>query len=495
MREQAKAILENGIFCVNVLRDDQSWISDTFAGRFRDQVPDKFDCAEWETMVTGAPRVRDPLVAFDCRVVSSDLVGTHHVFFGEVQDIFIASTGSPLIYARRAYGAAARIEAPATIGAGQAAVENRVVLACFYTISAFVLPPLLGRLATEMPEMQVQLIEGDQSRIHAALSSGEAQIGLMYDESVAEDLAREILLERDPYVLVATDHPLADRSAIEPGDLEGRPMVLLSTPPSPDYFLGLLREKGIEPRVVLQSSAVETVRGLVANGLGYTLLASRPASDLSYDGKPTVAIPLAWDAPTSRVVLVRRARRPADRRRRALRLGLPRLSSAPICSEPRTMTEHRRIRPFNTRDTYPEQRLDNDLSQAVAARGTMVFLRGQCPQELDGGANVGVGDPEAHRPTRSCRTSASCWRNAARGWSIVTKLVVYLTDVRHRETVYRVMGDYIRGVHPVCTGLVVVALARPEWLVEIDATAVIPDGEGSIVMRGTSGRSLGAGVP
>ena len=83
-------------------------------------------------------------------------------------------------------------------------------------------------------------------------------------------------------------------------------MVLLSTPPSPDYFLGLLREQGIEPRVVLQSSAVETVRGLVANGLGFTLLASRPASDLSYDGKPTVAIPLGWDAPTSRVMLVRR---------------------------------------------------------------------------------------------------------------------------------------------------------------------------------------------
>lgn len=57
----------------------------------------------------------------------------------------------------------------------------------------------------------------------------------------------------------------------------------------------------------------------------------------------------------------------------------------------------------------------------------------------------------------------------------VTKLVVYLTDVRHREAVYQTMGGYIRGVHPVCTGLVVVALARPEWLVEIDATAVIPD--------------------
>ena len=32
---------------------------------------------------------------------------------------------------------------------------------------------------------------------------------------------------------------------------------------------------------------------------------------------------------------------------------------------------HTRIRPFNTRDTYPEQKLDNDLCQAVVARGTL----------------------------------------------------------------------------------------------------------------------------
>jgi enamine deaminase RidA (YjgF/YER057c/UK114 family) len=55
------------------------------------------------------------------------------------------------------------------------------------------------------------------------------------------------------------------------------------------------------------------------------------------------------------------------------------------------------------------------------------------------------------------------------------KITVYLTDVRHREAVYRTLGEYIRGVHPVSTGVVVTALARPEWLVEIDGTAVIPD--------------------
>jgi len=135
---------------------------------------------------------------------------------------------------------------------------------------------------------------------------------------------------------------------------------------------------------------------------------------------------------------------------------------------------HRRIRPFNTRDTYPEQKLDNDLAQAVVARGATVFLRGQCPQELEGGANVGVGDPVAqtHKVMQNIRQLVE---EAGAKMEHVTKLVVYLTDVCHREAVYRTMGEYIRGVHPVCTGLVVVALARPEWLVEIDATAVIPE--------------------
>ena len=57
----------------------------------------------------------------------------------------------------------------------------------------------------------------------------------------------------------------------------------------------------------------------------------------------------------------------------------------------------------------------------------------------------------------------------------IVKIVVYLTDVRYREPVYRVMGRWLKGVFPVSTGLVVTALARPEWVVEIDATAVIPE--------------------
>ena len=135
---------------------------------------------------------------------------------------------------------------------------------------------------------------------------------------------------------------------------------------------------------------------------------------------------------------------------------------------------HQRIRKFNTKETYPEQNLDNDLCQAVVAQGRMVFLRGQCPQDLDTAENITSSDPaeQAHKVMQNIRQLVE---ECGGQMEHVTKLVVYLTDVRHREAVYRVMGEYIKGVFPVCTGLVVVALARPEWLVEIDATAVIPE--------------------
>ena len=137
---------------------------------------------------------------------------------------------------------------------------------------------------------------------------------------------------------------------------------------------------------------------------------------------------------------------------------------------------HKRIRKFNTKETYPEQNLDNDLAQAVVARGTMVFLRGQCPQNLDDAKNIDSHDPveQTHKVMQNIRQLIE---ECGGTMQDLVKVVVYITDVRHREAVYRTMGEYIKGVHPVSTGLVVQALARPEWLVEIDATAVLPEGD------------------
>ena len=136
------------------------------------------------------------------------------------------------------------------------------------------------------------------------------------------------------------------------------------------------------------------------------------------------------------------------------------------------MTTHRRIRPFNTKQTYPEQNLDNDLCQAVVA-GNTIYLRGQIGQNLETRESVGVGDVAA-QTERAMANIAMLLEEAGSKLEDIVKIVVYLTDIRYREPVYQVMGRWLKGVYPVSTGLVVTALARPEWVVEIDATAVIP---------------------
>jgi enamine deaminase RidA (YjgF/YER057c/UK114 family) len=137
---------------------------------------------------------------------------------------------------------------------------------------------------------------------------------------------------------------------------------------------------------------------------------------------------------------------------------------------------HKRIRPFNTKQTYPEQKLDNDLAQAVVARGTMVFLRGQVSQDLDSRESLHVGDA-AQQTERAMRNIKMLLEESGSCLDDVCRIVVYLTDIRYRQAVYQEMGKWLKGVHPCSTGLVVPALARPEWVVEIEVTAVIPDKE------------------
>lgn len=135
---------------------------------------------------------------------------------------------------------------------------------------------------------------------------------------------------------------------------------------------------------------------------------------------------------------------------------------------------HTRIRKFNTKDTYPEQKLDNDLCQTVVAKGTMVFVRGQIGQDLDTSASVAIGDVTG-QTEQAMANIEMLLQEAGSSLDHICKITVYIVDPRYREAVYRVVGRWLKGVFPVSTGIVVSALARPEWLVEVDAIAVIPE--------------------
>ncbi len=136
--------------------------------------------------------------------------------------------------------------------------------------------------------------------------------------------------------------------------------------------------------------------------------------------------------------------------------------------------EHTRIRQFNTAKTYPEQKIDNDLCQTVVAKGSMVFVRGQIGQNLDTSESVCIGDA-AGQTEQAMKNIDMLLREAGSKLEHICKITIYIIDPRYREAVYRVVGKWLKGVYPVSTGIVVSALARPEWVVEVDAIAVIPD--------------------
>ena len=89
---------------------------------------------------------------------------------------------------------------------------------------------------------------------------------------------------------------------------------------------------------------------------------------------------------------------------------------------------HTRIRKFNTRDTYPEQKLDNDLCQAVIA-GNTIYLRGQVAQDLDTRESVAVGDAVG-QTEKVMQNIDTLLRECGSQLDHIVKATVYLTDIR-----------------------------------------------------------------
>lgn len=133
---------------------------------------------------------------------------------------------------------------------------------------------------------------------------------------------------------------------------------------------------------------------------------------------------------------------------------------------------HLRLRKFNTRNVWKGQDISNDLSMVVRA-GNLVFVRGQTAMDLKGKIH-GINDPGA-QTENAMRCLKTLLEEAGSCLDDICKIVIYVTDRAHREAVYRVVGQWLKGVHPVSTGIIVQGLARPELLMEIDVFAVVPE--------------------
>lgn len=206
----------------------------------------------------------------------------------------------------------------ASIQDSRGQMRGTVRIACFSTIAPFLLPRLLHLLEVHHPELTVEVTEGDHDENVAALRSGRAEMAINYRFAAVDGIDVESLGRVEAYVLVAQDHRLANKRAVNLAELEDDGLILLDLPGSRDYFLNMLVQAGLTPRLRYRTRSYETVRSMVGEGLGYSILNQRPAEDVTYSGARTRALRIKDSVPSLEIVMMSLAGAPKSARLRAV---------------------------------------------------------------------------------------------------------------------------------------------------------------------------------
>ena len=227
------------------------------------------------------------------------LLVRHHA-----QGVSLTSAGGRLLGEFRALLAHADDVRRSAQGLGKN-VQGRIHIGCFGPIASLYIPSLLTQFQLEYPQVELLVYEEDIDTLIEGVESNRYDVAIVYKLGIPETLTVEPLIALKPYVILPEQHPLTVRRKVSLKSLAPEPMVLLDLPRSRDYFLSLFESKGLRPTVGVRSPSFESVRALVANGAGYSVLVTQPPNAVCYDGKSVVVRPLLDKVANTEVVLLR----------------------------------------------------------------------------------------------------------------------------------------------------------------------------------------------
>lgn len=173
----------------------------------------------------------------------------------------------------------------------------------FTTLSPWLFPQMAEHFTTHHPAVDLQLEEGPSAALQNLLSEGRLDAALLYENHIVSEADVQRLAPVRLQLAVSPNHSLAELAEVPLSALRDEYAVLLGMRPATDHVEEILRNAGVTPRVRWRSANVETIRSLVARGLGYTIIMGRPHGDLTYDGRPIVYRPIADEIPSNHVVL------------------------------------------------------------------------------------------------------------------------------------------------------------------------------------------------
>jgi len=183
-------------------------------------------------------------------------------------------------------------------------LSGTIEVGCLLTLAPLVMPPLLKFLKRDYPSLTVGCRELDIKEILDGLRQGYFEIAVTYNLSIERDVNFHGVRSYHPYVLLAPQHPLTQKSRLSLRALADEPMILLDLPYTRDYFQSIFESAGIVPNIVYRTASPQMVRSMVANGMGYSILNARPISRHSYDEHHYVMVELSERLPPLKMGLI-----------------------------------------------------------------------------------------------------------------------------------------------------------------------------------------------
>jgi len=181
-------------------------------------------------------------------------------------------------------------------------LSGKLKLALIPTIGPYLLPKVAPSIRRALPRLQMLLYEFRTGPLLDRLRSGELDVGILALPVDLDGLDSRALFDEPFFVAVPSQHRLANRSSVSASDLKGETLLLLEDGHClRDQALEVCGRIDVKENQDFRATSLETLRQMVAAGLGMTLLPEMAAHSPFGNPRTLAMRPFARPAPVRQV--------------------------------------------------------------------------------------------------------------------------------------------------------------------------------------------------
>jgi DNA-binding transcriptional LysR family regulator len=187
-------------------------------------------------------------------------------------------------------------------------IKGTVRLGVTYTVAGYFLPRHYARFKRSFPRIVVDIYELSRTAIEGGLKDGSLDLAVMLVSNMHDrhHLSYETLFRSRRRLWLPVEHPLLQAETIALEDVAPLPYVMLTVDEASRTAQRYWQPTGLKPNIVFNTSSVEAVRSMVADGIGITILSDMVYRPWSLEGQrielrsvaadiPTMDVGLAWN--------------------------------------------------------------------------------------------------------------------------------------------------------------------------------------------------------